>query len=40
MLFWIFVGIFVVALVLVIVCYYLDCDELVDAVNELRKERT
>ena len=26
MLFWIFVGIFVVALVLVIVCYYLDCD--------------
>ena len=26
MLFWIFVGIFVVALVMVIVCYYLDCD--------------
>lgn len=26
MLFWVFVGIFVVALVLVIVCYYLDCD--------------
>ena len=26
MLFWIFVGIFVVALVGVIVCYYLDCD--------------
>ena len=30
MLFWIFVGIFVVALVLVIVCYYLDCDVGVD----------
>ena len=26
MLFWIFVGIFVVALVMVIVCYYFDCD--------------
>lgn len=26
MLFWIFVGIFVVALVGVVVCYYLDCD--------------
>lgn len=26
MIFWIFVGIFVVALVMVIVCYYLDCD--------------
>lgn len=26
MLFWVFVGIFVVALVGVIVCYYLDCD--------------
>lgn len=26
MLFWIFVGIFVVALVMVIVCYYIDCD--------------
>ena len=26
MLFWIFVGIFVIALVMVIVCYYLDCD--------------
>ena len=30
MLFWIFVGIFVVALVMVIVCYYLDCDVGVD----------
>ena len=30
MLFWIFVGIFVVALVGVIVCYYLDCDVGVD----------
>lgn len=30
MLFWIFVGIFVVALVGVIVCYYLDCDVCVD----------
>ena len=30
MLFWIFVGIFVVALVRVIVCYYLDCDVGVD----------
>ena len=30
MLFWIFVGIFVVALVWVIVCYYLDCDVGVD----------
>ena len=30
MLFWIFVGIFVVALVGVIVCYYLDCDVSVD----------
>ena len=30
MLFWIFVGIFVVALVLVIVCYYLGCDVGVD----------
>ena len=29
MLFWIFVGIFVVALVGVIVCYYLDCDVVV-----------
>ena len=30
MLFWIFVGIFVVALVGVVVCYYLDCDVCVD----------
>ena len=30
MLFWIFVGIFVVALVMVIVGYYLDCDVVVD----------
>ena len=30
MLFWIFVGIFVIALVMVIVCYYLDCDVGVD----------
>ena len=30
MLFWIFVGIFVVALVGVVVCYYLDCDVGVD----------
>ena len=30
MLFWIFVGIFVVALVGVTVCYYLDCDVGVD----------
>ena len=30
MLFWIFVGIFVVALVGVIVCYYFDCDVVVD----------
>ena len=30
MLFWIFVGIFVVALVMVIVCLYLDCDVGVD----------
>ena len=30
MLFWIFVGIFVVVLVGVIVCYYLDCDVGVD----------
>lgn len=29
MLFWIFVGIFVVALVGVIVCYYFDCDVVV-----------
>ena len=28
--FWIFVGIFVIALVMVIVCYYLDCDVCVD----------
>lgn len=30
MLFWFFVGIFVVALVVVVVCYYLDCDVCVD----------
>ena len=30
MIFWIFVGIFVVALVGVVVCYYLDCDVCVD----------
>ena len=35
MLFWIFVGIFVVALVMVIVCYYLDCDVGVDLTASL-----
>lgn len=35
MLFWIFVGIFVVALVMVIVCYYLDCDVGADLTENL-----
>lgn len=35
MLFWVFVGIFVVALVLVIVCYYFDCDVCVDLAEVL-----